>query len=688
MSEYIQKKEKSSVVKIFKKKKKMHPFVSLGWAFGIWVFTFSQMLKPEGSTKDIEYPIIGNTGHVTFSFNKQTSVFQQFKVVAEYSVTPQSADFDIFYGNTELRNVKHRKITDIKSNKVTIMSEEAALSTVIIDGDFSNIKQLNLIWDGFYSVTNFRYYFMLFAFSILFFTLIYRETMVWAALFGVYSIFVVFFNYIPWMTFFLRLCLVAGINWDYLDNNRLITYAPFLIQAVALLIHQPIIAAIVLTAGFFIQQVLTPNRKGVTYVGYLYLLSTEFFLTMGMESNAGNFYTTFIGLVWQYLAGFQTFSLEPANSPKPEKIDRDEDRPFFTPLEILLIMTPFVALSATKYYLMMPIPASAFPSQEPGRIYSMPHANEWAVHDPEVAKYQTSFPECAPCQKFKADTPTQATQGKSRDLLIAVRYDDGLKGLYATVKSLRSTGCDAKVAILTNTANLKSNEKVINNLKKCGVSFIDIGEPKVKSRYQKYGMLYDFIKIYKDDFDRLIYIENPSVLFQANPFNMINNSAITLPMYHKKLSEIHELSSSLNCVRRNGQNDFNPRAAISLDYIIGNILSVRHFITQLIMSGKQGQSTEGCNVVAWFNVHYYINHFTEKVPIDFVLNTKSDKFVMLSDSQQVSGESWGSMKYNSATPALVDNALASVAMINSFNLACPSDIQGLSLEDYTAYKDK
>ena len=647
----------------------MHPLVSLGWTIGAFIYTFSFLLQPPKTSENIDYKLTDSVGHITISFNRQKDVYHQYSLIAEYIEQPSSAEFDIFYGNQNLHNVVHRTISGITSKSVTLLKNQPATTTILIDGDFSKISNIKLVWDGYYTITNFKYYFMLFAFSILFLTLIWKDTMVFTALFGLGTVFVVYFDYQPKLNFLLRLSLIIGINYNNIGLQHIPSSIACLFQIIAIMINQPLISATVMVVAFICHQIFSKSRQAVTYVGYVYLLLPELFEMAQFSRNSGYFYVTLVGLLWEYLSIFQTLSLQPYNAPAAIA-ESEEDKPYFTALELSLILTPFIALSATKYYQMIPVPGYAFITPDKSRIFSMKHNSEWAIFDEVIAKPETTadYSNCSLCSQFK---PTNTQKSNSlRDLLITIAYNSNLDGIYSMVRSLRSTGSNAKVVIMHNEkTNKMVNNELKNSLKNCGVHFINLGNPSVLSYYQKFGMLYDFLKIYKHSFDRVIYLNENSVLFQDNPFEAIDFTKLNLPQSKSLIKNIQYINGGFHCINKKVPGGIENQQAVFLSFIASSLNNVKNFAKTIIKTGKQEQSKENCNVESYINLWLYQKSLNNQ--FNFSLTNMETPAIYLNKNDKFTGETFGEMNINKAKPAMIINAKESTQIIQAFEKVCP-----------------
>ena len=109
-----------------------------------------------------------------------------------------------------------------------------------------------------------------------------------------------------------------------------------------------------------------------------------------------------------------------------------------------------------------------------------------------------------------------------RDLIIVpmMKYSYNLE---IFVRSLRSTGCKARIVIFHDEMSLESlNEYVYKLIEDCGVILIDIGviQPRfVPFPYEvRHPWYYKFLLHFRKDFDRIIISDLSDVFFQTDPF--------------------------------------------------------------------------------------------------------------------------------------------------------------------------
>ena len=115
-----------------------------------------------------------------------------------------------------------------------------------------------------------------------------------------------------------------------------------------------------------------------------------------------------------------------------------------------------------------------------------------------------------------------SSNSSARDLVITVMINMTTNAA-TFVRTLRSTGCKATVVVFVDELFMKGlNARQLKMFEYCGVNFINIGafkDPYKESVYEaRHVLVYDFIATYRDDFDRVIFVDMADTFFQMDPF--------------------------------------------------------------------------------------------------------------------------------------------------------------------------
>lgn len=117
--------------------------------------------------------------------------------------------------------------------------------------------------------------------------------------------------------------------------------------------------------------------------------------------------------------------------------------------------------------------------------------------------------------------------GKEQDIIVATSEINEEELLYS-IRTLRSTGCKAKVFLMTHMDYSEA-------LSQCGVNVLRLETHAYKNKIpfvrNKYSFLDNIVDLYGEKIDRILFIDISRTLFQSDPFCNINHNDIYLSMF-------------------------------------------------------------------------------------------------------------------------------------------------------------
>jgi hypothetical protein len=166
----------------------------------------------------------------------------------------------------------------------------------------------------------------------------------------------------------------------------------------------------------------------------------------------------------------------------------------------------------------------------------------------------------------------------SRDAIfcLAINY---LTNLVPFARALRTTGSKCRLIIFGNTAAINSSPETVEEAKRCGVEFVDIGSPSLKGYgavyYYKYLVLGNFLIQYKNLFDRVYFCDLYDTIIQHDPFiTSFNKQAVIFS------------NEGYTIGIRKSNVDFVNGALGNINKVVPNLsLSKEYILRQYILNG-------------------------------------------------------------------------------------------------------
>ena len=128
---------------------------------------------------------------------------------------------------------------------------------------------------------------------------------------------------------------------------------------------------------------------------------------------------------------------------------------------------------------------------------------------------------CELC-KFPIDNNGTTPNSSERDVILLVAFRK-LLNLYPLVRSIRTTGCKAKIIVfLDQFAIFSQSEEYFQRLSQCGVQFIPLDEydPSFLDDvyYYRYIIYHNFLFVNRNEIDRVIAVDLFDSIAQHDPF--------------------------------------------------------------------------------------------------------------------------------------------------------------------------
>lgn len=129
--------------------------------------------------------------------------------------------------------------------------------------------------------------------------------------------------------------------------------------------------------------------------------------------------------------------------------------------------------------------------------------------------------QCSTCT-FPVKNDGFIPNSSENDVILTVAFNK-LTNLPTFIRTLRHTGCKARVVIICNSYVFrKYSTKYFNYMKKCGIQFINIGPMKPPDSYGvfyiRHRLYYDFLRSNRGKINRVISIDLYDTAFQRDPF--------------------------------------------------------------------------------------------------------------------------------------------------------------------------
>ncbi|EAY07011.1 hypothetical protein TVAG_174810 [Trichomonas vaginalis G3] len=148
---------------------------------------------------------------------------------------------------------------------------------------------------------------------------------------------------------------------------------------------------------------------------------------------------------------------------------------------------------------------------------------------------------------YKKDNDTIANSTPD-DLIIGLLYSDFPNNLLTLVRSIRTTGCKATIAILTCTDVEKQlPPKYLENLENCGVNLVPI--PRIGRIQNIHGNLLRhlifamFLNQYWKSFNRVVILDVYDTYFQRDPFTTEFNMTNVFFSYESKKFSVNGVNN-------------------------------------------------------------------------------------------------------------------------------------------------
>jgi hypothetical protein len=311
----------------------------------------------------------------------------------------------------------------------------------------------------------------------------------------------------------------------------------------------------------------------------------------------------------------------------------------------------------------------------PDYVYNI-STKKWLTDDLDYrVRTQNNIQNCVLCdskemRQREKNGKWRVGNSTPRDVILTVmmRYSYNLETF---IRSLRSTGCKAKVVIFHDEKSIESlNSYMFELIEKCGITLINIGtiKPKyVSNPYEvRHPWYYTFLLHYKNDFDRIIITDLVDVFFQTDPFTedftnqtlQTTTELVTLdkcPLNKEWISKADPLYDPVF---------YKGRICLCFGLLYGSMNAMLTLYDTLFRTKEWGKFEFQTVDQGYLNYFFYRGkfanrglHLTATLPNDLIISARGGAPSNVNDSD--------------TGFVMMDNTVVIPAMIHHYNRICP-----------------
>lgn len=317
-------------------------------------------------------------------------------------------------------------------------------------------------------------------------------------------------------------------------------------------------------------------------------------------------------------------------------------------------------------------------TQEPSAEYQNP---SWFLKGYEKLSDFSQFSGSKDCPVCSFEPRNVNSDSTPRDAII-VSMLNLTYGFVPFVRSLRTTGCKATIVVfINNVAKKKIDESMQQFSKSCGVTFINIGSTTLDRNHFlliRNPIIYDFLKLRPNLFDRILTVDVFDTIFQGDPFyTEFDRESIGF--------SVEDTRCNTGTIRNAGYvidqaRIFFQRLCVNIGTMLGTTRNVLYFLHHQIKFLKS-ISPDVMSKFDWipdqvlFNIMINMN-YTIKNKIPLKLYKKEDPFMVLTSIFKWKNLTWDLGNFradpNGSYPLVVHLYDRNKVLCNSVLAKCPA----------------
>ena len=306
--------------------------------------------------------------------------------------------------------------------------------------------------------------------------------------------------------------------------------------------------------------------------------------------------------------------------------------------------------------------------------------------------------ECKLCNFSLSNENFTKPNSSERDIILSIAIG-AIFNIYPFIKTLRTTQCKARIVIFIDSLTFSSmNYSYFEEISKCGVQFIDIGD-KVPTEaedifYYRYVLYNQFLKENQQEINRVILVDLFDTVFQHDPFTT-NFSEDLLYLSDEGYSLMNSLFNTIQ-IRRNilnmSSSIFNDPSIYKENYLKkirykhilngglqgGGLLPILSFLSLMTKIGDKnkmkaiGDDQAFINIFAYSKLLKNICKF-EIIPSSSYFMSSNALYCMLEKNSYGSNYKFGNFSRGNKIPAILHQYNRCHNIKEDLLRVCPND---------------
>ena len=317
----------------------------------------------------------------------------------------------------------------------------------------------------------------------------------------------------------------------------------------------------------------------------------------------------------------------------------------------------------------------------------------------EKIRQKQNFDSCKLCESEAINNRRNANfhisaeynpNSSERDAILSVMLHYSFN-LETFIRSLRTTGCKAKVIVFHDDQSLQTlTPYMLDLIKNCGIIMINIGtvtEKFVRHTYElRHTWYFAFMKKYRNDFDRIIVSDISDVFFQADPFTTeFTNNTFQATTELIGLDKEDQNRDWIKSIQPNFDDMFwYGRIPLCFGLLYGSMETWITFYNILYEQDDWKHFEVKTIDQGYLNVYFYHNlfadnglHITATMPDDLIVSARGTTGILGNDIET----KYVLLKDSTKIPAMIHHYNRVCLFIDNIQEVCPS----LNIDNSFAY---
>ena len=227
-----------------------------------------------------------------------------------------------------------------------------------------------------------------------------------------------------------------------------------------------------------------------------------------------------------------------------------------------------------------------------------------------------SYDECKICTKISAlKRPSNIYDSSDKDLVITFAIKN-IDNLFTFVSTLRSTGCKANVIVFHDDLALKQSQETLNEVRKCGVYFINLG--LINNQYLghifeiRHPIIHRLLEMIKDDYNRVLIVDSSDTFFQYDPFTInFSQESLVFTTENSTFGNDENNDKWIKGVNTNNFGTFIGKIPLCFGLYYGGIKQIINFYDLFLQIEDFRSFSVRTIDQGYLNYYYYTGYFRD-----------------------------------------------------------------------------